>query len=144
MIADRLGASLDELRETYEKAITPRRLEIAAGVVEPGTVGAVRFATVGVIAGRPAIVIEHVNRLASDLAPEWPTAARDGTYRVAIEGEPRLSCELLVGSPEDFSEQGMVATAMRVVNAIPWVCAAAPGVVSALDLGLTTPRHAFS
>jgi len=144
MIADRLGATLDDLRETYEKVVTDRRLEIAAGVVEAGTVGAVRFETIGVIDGRDAIVIEHVNRLAMDLAPAWPSAARDGTYRVEIEGEPRLTCELLVGTPADFSEQGMVATAMRVVNAIPWVCAAEPGVVSALDLGLTTPRYAFS
>jgi hypothetical protein len=144
MIADRLGAKLDGLRETYAKAPTDRRLEIAAGVVDAGTVGAVRFETIGVVDGRDAIVIEHVNRLAADLAPHWPTAARDGTYRVQIEGEPRLSCELLVGSPADFSEQGMVATAMRIVNAIPYVVAAAPGVMSALDLPLTTPRHAFS
>jgi hypothetical protein len=35
----------------------------------------------------------------------------------------------------------MVATAMRMVNAIPYVCDAPPGVVSSLDLPLTTPRH---
>lgn len=144
MIADRLGAKLDGLRETYEKELTDRRLEIAAGVVEAGTVGAVRFETIGVIDGRDAIVIEHVNRLASDLAPRWATAARDGTYRIRIDGDPDLACELLVGSPADFSEQGMVATAMRVVNAIPHVVAAAPGVLSALELPLTTPLHAFS
>ena len=45
--------------------------------------------------------------------------------------------------PGDFSAQGMVATAMRVVNAIPWVCAAPPGLVSSCDLPLTLPRHAF-
>jgi 2,4-diaminopentanoate dehydrogenase len=144
MIADRLGAKLDGLRETYEKELTDRRLEIAAGAVEAGTVGAVRFETIGVIDGRDAIVIEHVNRLATDLAPHWATAARDGTYRIHIDGDPVLACELLVGSPADFSEQGMVATTMRVVNAIPHVVAAAPGIVSALDLPLTTPRHAFS
>ena len=63
-------------------------LEVAAGTIEAGTVGAVRFETIGVVDGRDAIVIEHVNRMASDLAPEWPTARRDGTYRIAIEGDP--------------------------------------------------------
>jgi len=32
---------------------------------------------------------------------------------------------------------------MRIVNAVPYVVAAPPGLVSSLDLPLTTPRHAF-
>jgi len=32
---------------------------------------------------------------------------------------------------------------MRVVNAIPYVVAADPGLLSSLDLPLTLPRHAF-
>ena len=38
----------------------------------------------------------------------------------------------------------MVATAMRVVNAVPYVVAAQPGLLSSVDLPLTIPRHAFS
>jgi hypothetical protein len=56
MIADRLGVELDEIRETYEKVITPERLEVAAGVIEAGTVGAVRFETIGVVNGRGVAV----------------------------------------------------------------------------------------
>jgi hypothetical protein len=93
--------------------------------------------------GRDAIVIEHVNRMAPDLAPEWPTSERDGTYRIVVEGEPGLECELRLGGPDNFSEQGMLATAMRVVNAIPAVCRSAPGLVSAVDLPLTLPVGAF-
>ena len=101
MIADRLGVELDEIRETYEKVDTPRTLEVAAGTIEAGTVGAVRFETIGVVHGRDAIIIEHINRMASDLAPEWPTASRDGTYRIEIEGNPDLTCELTVGTARD-------------------------------------------
>ncbi|HVN38883.1 MAG TPA: dihydrodipicolinate reductase [Myxococcota bacterium] len=143
MVADRLGAKLDRIRETYEKCVTPRRLEVAAGVIEPGTVGAVRFETIGVVEGRDAIAIEHVNRMAPDLAPDWPTASRDGTYRIVFEAEPALSCELQLGGPRDASAQGMIATAMRVVNAIPYVCEAPPGLTSSAELPLTLPRHAF-
>jgi hypothetical protein len=143
MVADRLGAKLDGIRETYEKRVSERRLQVAAGVIEAGTVGAVRFETIGVIDGRDAIVIEHVNRMAPDLAPDWPTAARDGTYRISFDGEPSLTCELALGSPADFSAQGMIATAMRVVNAIPYVCEAGPGIVSSADLPATLPRFAF-
>ncbi|MCU1399305.1 MAG: dihydrodipicolinate reductase [Acidimicrobiales bacterium] len=76
MIADAMGARLDHIHETYERVLTPRRLEVACGVIEAGTVGAVRFETIGVIDGRDAIIVEHVNRMAMDLAPEWPNAAR--------------------------------------------------------------------
>ena len=144
MIADALGVQLDEVRETFERLPTPRRLEVAAGVIEAGTAGAVRMETIGVVGGRDAIVIEHVNRMAPDLAPEWAQAARDGTYRIEIEGNPGLSCELTVGAVETSSAEGMVATTMRVVNAIPYVCDAPPGLVSSLDLPLTLPRHALT
>jgi hypothetical protein len=143
LVADALGVELDEIRETYERVPTPRRLDVACGVIEAGTVGAVRFETIGVVDGRDAVVIEHVNRMAPDLAPDWPTARRDGTYRIEIDGEPSFTCELNVGAPEDFHDQGMIATTMRLVNAVPAVCEAAPGLVSSSDLPLTLPRHAF-
>jgi len=60
-----------------------------------------------------------------------------------IEGNPDLTCELTVGQPATASDDGMVATTMRLVNAIPYVCDAPPGLVSSLDLPLTTPRFAF-
>ncbi len=142
MVADELGVELEEIRETYEKRITDRRLSVAAGTIEAGTVGAVRFETIGVVDGRDAIVIEHINRMAPDLAPDWPTADRDGTYRIVIDGDPSLTCELRLGT-DDSSHDGMVATAMRVVNAIPFVCDAEPGIVTSMDLPLTLPRDAF-
>jgi hypothetical protein len=37
----------------------------------------------------------------------------------------------------------MTATAMRVVNAVPYVVEAAPGLLSSLDLPVTAPRHIF-
>lgn len=144
LVAHALGVELDEVRETYERELTPRRLEVASGIIEEGTVGAIRMETIGVVDGRDAIVIEHINRMAPDLAPQWATAPIDGTYRIAIDGEPSMQCDLVVGSsPETASDEGMVATTMRIVNAIPAVCAAEPGVVSSLDLPLTLPVGAF-
>lgn len=144
MVADHLGARLERIRETYEKRVTERRFEIAAGVIEAGTVAAVRFETIGVVDGRDAIVIEHVNRMAPDIAPDWPTASRDGTYRIQLEGEPTLHCELMLGGPRDFAQQGMVATAMRVVNAIPYIVAAESGLVSSMALPPLVPPSPFA
>jgi len=143
MVADALGVELDGIRETYDRVVTPRRLEVACGVIEEGTVGAVRFETIGVVGGQDAIVIEHVNRMAADLAPDWPTAERDGTYRILVEGSPSMQCELVMGRPGTSSDEGMVATTMRIVNAVPFVCDAPPGLVSSLDLPLTLPADPF-
>jgi hypothetical protein len=143
MVADALGVTLDGIRETYDRVLTPRRLEVACGVIDEGTVGAVRFETIGVVDGQDAIVIEHVNRMAPDLAPEWPTAERDGTYRLMVEGSPSFDCELVLGERGKPYIDGMIATTMRIVNAVPAVCDAAPGLVSSLDLPLTLPVDPF-
>jgi hypothetical protein len=142
MVADHLGVQLDAIRETYDKRVTDKRLEIAAGVIEPGTVAAVRFETIGVVDGRDAIVIEHINRVSNDVAPDWPTA-RDGTYRIVFDGDPSMTCDLQMGTAATFVKDGLVGTAMRVINAIPFVVEAAPGLVTSADLPTTLPRHAF-
>jgi hypothetical protein len=144
MVAEGLGVELEGVRETYEREATPRRLDVASGTVEAGTVGAIRMETIGIVGGRDAIVVEHVNRMAPDLAPHWPTAERDGTYRVLVDGDPSLRCDLVIGAtPESASAEGMVATTMRLVNAVPAVHAAPPGLVSSLDLPLTLPCGAL-
>ena len=92
--------------------------------------------------GRPAIVIEHVTRLRDDVAPDWPQPTGQGCYRIIIEGSPSMQCDLqLVGEDGDENTAGLVATAMRVLNAVPAVCAAPPGVLSTLDLPLVTGHH---
>jgi hypothetical protein len=144
MVAHALGVELDTIRETYDRRVTDRTLEVACGTIEAGTVGAIRMETIGVVDGRDAIVIEHVNRMADDVAPDWPQSARDGTYRIVVEGNPSLQCEMTVGTEVTASADGMVATAMRCVNAIPFVVDAPPGLVSSLDLPLTLPRFAFA
>jgi hypothetical protein len=144
IVADRLGVRLDRIRETYDKRLTDRELSVAAGTIPAGTVGAVRFETIGVVDGRDAIIIEHINRLAPEVAPDWPTSDHPGMYRVMFEGEPSMTCELKLGAAEDFEVHGMVSTAMRIVNAIPAVCDAAPGIWNAADLPLTLPKQAFS
>jgi hypothetical protein len=108
---------------------------------------------IGVVDGREAIVIEHVTRLAPDVAPDWPTLPNALGYRVVITGVPDIDCTMdatlrdrkTAGIEDMTSGAGaMVVTAMRVVNAIPYVIEADPGLVSSVDLPLTIPRHAFS
>ena len=144
LIASALGVELDEIREEFDRVVSDRTFEVACGTIEAGTVGAIRTQAIGVVDGRGAIVIEHVNRMAADLAPEWPTAERDGLYRITIEGDPDIICEMAAGDPQHASPGAMVATAMRVVNAVPYVVDAPSGLVTSLDLPITAPRHALT
>jgi hypothetical protein len=142
MIADALGVEIDEFREVYERVPADRTLEVASGVIEAGTCGAMMIQTIGVVHGRDAIVIEHVNRMAPDLGPEWQTASRDGVYRVEISGNPDIRCDMALGDPSAATAAGMTSTAMRIVNAVHAVVAAPPGLLSSLDLPLTVPQNA--
>jgi hypothetical protein len=148
MVADALGVELDEIRETCEFQPTPRRLDTACGVIEKGTVGAIWAKCIGVVDGQEVIAIEHVDRMADDLALDWPVSrsgGTDGTWRVMIDGEPSFDGEFEVGfqKGENASDQGLLATGMRAVNAIPWVCDADPGIVDALHMPLTSPLGAL-
>lgn len=89
-VAAALGVELDEVRETYERRETPRELVVASGTIPVGTCGAVRMETIGMVGGRDAIVIEHVNRMATDLTPRlarrrprWRLPDRD--RRLAVD-----------------------------------------------------------
>ncbi len=90
-------------------------------------------------AGRPVVVLEHVTRLRDDIAPDWPQPVGHGCYRVTVQGEPNYTLDLqLLGSDGDHNTAGLKATAMRLVNAVPAVIAAKPGLLTALDLPLVT------
>ena len=141
LVADALDVALDEIREVHDRRVAETSFETAVAKVEAGTVAAVRFRVEGWAAGEPVIVAEHVNRVRDDVAPDWPRLAPPKTsgYRVEIAGTPSFACELeLAGDDGDHNTAGITATAARLVNAIPAVCAAPPGLLSALDLPITT------
>ncbi|MFC5748107.1 dihydrodipicolinate reductase [Actinomadura rugatobispora] len=146
LIAAGMGVELDEVRGRLDRALTDREIEVAFGTIAAGTVGAVRTVAGGIVGGREAIVIEHVIRMARHVAPDWPTSDHDATYLVSIEGEPNIDVRLSLGEAEghDAGNSAMKATAMRVVNAVPYVVEAPPGLLSSLDLPITLPRHAFA
>jgi hypothetical protein len=151
-IADGLGVEVSEIREFYDRRLTDRPIETAFGSVAPGTTGAIRFGAIGVVDGREAIVIDHITRLARDVGDDWPIGEGDLAYRIVLEGKPRFDVWVTptlddpaeAGIPDMGSGAGaMLATAMRVVNAVPYVVAAEPGLLRSLEMPLTLPRGAL-
>ncbi|KUH99026.1 dihydrodipicolinate reductase [Mycobacterium sp. IS-3022] len=145
LMAAGLGVEVEEVRGTLDRRRTHRDIEVAFGTIRAGTCGAVSTRAAGVVNGREAIIVEHIIRMARDVAPDWPTSEFDATYRVDIEGEPDIHCAMNLGARQGHAagHAAMTATAMRVVNAIPYVVEAPSGLLSSLDLPNTLPRHAF-
>jgi 2,4-diaminopentanoate dehydrogenase len=140
-LAAGLGVELDEIEEHYERVPAPETFEIPTGTIAEGTQAALRFEVRGKVGDRAPIVLEHVTRLRDDLAPDWPQPTGHGCYRVVVTGEPMYTLDLqLMGTDGDHNTAGLKATAMRLVNAVPAVVAAPPGLLTALDLPLITGR----
>jgi 4-hydroxy-tetrahydrodipicolinate reductase len=138
-IADALDVSLDGITEVFEKAAIDRDVTIPTGTIAAGTQAGLRFEVQGIVGGRPAIVVEHVTRVHDDVAPDWP---KGEGYHITVTGNPTISVEFQMrGTDGDHNTGGLVVTAMRLLNAIPAVCAAAPGMLSVNDLPLIPGRH---
>jgi 2,4-diaminopentanoate dehydrogenase len=135
-----LGIELDEITETYDREPAPEAFDIAAGHIPEGGLAAVQFEIRGMVNGHPAIVVEHVTRLREDLRPDWPQPAQPGgSYRVEIVGEPSYTVDICpTSSKGDHNHAAIVGAAGRIVNAIPAVVAAPPGIRTTLDLPLIT------
>ncbi len=145
LMAEGLGVEVREIRGSLDRRLTQRDIEVAFGTIRAGTCGAVLTRAAGVVDGREAIVIEHIIRMARDVAPDWLSSQHDATYRVDIEGDPDIHCSMTLGDSEGHGagRGAMAATAMRVVNAIRYVVEAPSGLLSSLDLPITLPRHAL-
>ena len=141
LMARALGVELDEITEVVDRRPLDETVETAAmGAFEAGTQGALRFEVQGIVDGEPVIVIEHVTRIHPSCAPDWPSPpdGGDGAHRVIIEGRPRIEINVEATDEGGNRAAGGNATAVgRIVNAIPWLRSADPGLYDALDVPLS-------
>jgi hypothetical protein len=141
-LAAGLGVEVDEIRDSVEQEPAPEDLDVAAGHIAKGTVAALRFQIEGMVNGQPVIVVEHVTRLRADLRPDWAQPAHPGgSYRVEITGEPSYFVDIVPTSRNGGAPYAAIlAAAARIVNSIPDVVDAAPGIRTTLDLPLPTGK----
>lgn len=136
MVADGLGATLDRLETKLETALAEIDLNTAAGVVKAGTVAGQHWTWSGFIGDKARLVHETVWRMHASVAPEWAV----GKHSVRIEGSPGMHLEF----DADYVTDGLEATAMHAVNAIPLVVDAQPGIRTFLDLPWIMGRGVLS
>jgi len=139
LLAQGLGVTLDRIEAWHERRPAEHSFDTPIGHVAQGTMAGLRFEVRGIVGGKPRIVVEHVTRLHDDVAPDWPQSK--GGYKVIISGVPRMEVSLdMADEHGDHAVGGVVLTATRLVNAIPAVCQAGPGLLTALDLPMVTGR----
>ena len=139
LVARGLGVELDDITESVERRALHTDVTNAMGLFEKGTQGGLRFEVVGLVGGVPRIVVEHVTRIHPSVAPDWPSPADGGAgaHKVVLEGRPRI--EVTVEATDEGGNRaagGNATAAARLVNAIPWLRTAGPGVYDALDVPL--------
>jgi 2,4-diaminopentanoate dehydrogenase len=151
-LAAGLGMRIDDIAENVERVATETAFDTPTGHIAAGTIAAMRSTLTGFVGGKATLIVDHVTRMHDDIAPHWPQphisipprdfghpgASGRGVYRVEIEGSPSIRCELEFAENHDHDLGARMAGAARMVNAIPAVYAAAPGLLSALDLPLIT------
>ncbi|HEU4361966.1 MAG TPA: dihydrodipicolinate reductase [Mycobacterium sp.] len=150
MILDGLGFAdsreKPDIRTIHESAVATAPIDSPIGVIEPGRVAAQRFHWEAVAGGHVLVRI-GVNWLMGpdNLDPDWSFGSDGPRFEMEVHGDPGCYVTIHGWHPESVAaglvrNAGIVATAAHCVNSIPYVCAAPPGVRTALDLPLIAGR----
>ncbi|TDC57417.1 dihydrodipicolinate reductase [Actinomadura sp. KC345] len=132
-LAEALSMPLDSLEADGEVATAPHTFRIAAGEIEAGTVAAQRITVSGIRNGRAVLRFRASWYCTTDLEPAWDV--RGTGWRIAVEGDAPLDVDLRFPvSPDRMAETTPGYTAHRAVNAVPYVCAAEPGIRTTAEL----------
>jgi hypothetical protein len=146
LVARTLGLELDGLVESFERRALDENVHNQLGEFSKGTLGAFRFELKGMVDGNPAIVVEHVTRICEDIAPEWrrPNDGSAGAHVVVITGRPDIEVSVVADDEGKGRANGANATlAGRLVDAIPHVVAAAPGLLDAVQVPIGVGRGRY-
>jgi hypothetical protein len=133
-LADVLEVEIEEFRTTHDTDSVGRDIETGFGIVKAGTAAVVHFELQALKQGRPFLTLEHVDTVLpnfTEAGSQWSRPkAPDSSYRIEVEGDPAISLEFQNGASSSIC-------ATPVINAIPAVVAAPPGLVGPLDV----PRY---
>ncbi|MBW8482314.1 NAD(P)H-dependent amine dehydrogenase family protein [Actinomadura parmotrematis] len=145
-MAELLGTALDGVRCEVAFAHATKDLDLPGRPVAAGTVAGLDVRWIGTAGGADAVEAHVRWTVTPDLDPAWDVAM---AYLVEVRGHPQINLRVEVlpqdmasMSLEDMLAIGSVITAMPVVNAIPDVVAARPGIVTYADLPAQAAPHA--
>ncbi|HEX9832632.1 MAG TPA: hypothetical protein VGA66_06010 [Mycobacterium sp.] len=125
-----VGVQFDAVESGVDVAPASRDLDIAVGKVAKGTVAGDRYWVNGIVDGRVLMRVE-IYWLVEPGVMGWPAPADRYQWQIEIEGRPSVRMVLdalpsLNGEGETY-DPGFYGTMATAINAIPYVCAAEPG-----------------
>ena len=139
-IADFVGVTIDAFEESWETATVGDDYETAAfGMASAGKTAATRWTVTGMVKGSPFLVYQKILRLHEEAGKDWPApilgkAGPGVTQKISVTGSPNIREELhRFGGPS--------GTPIIAVNAIPFVCSAAPGIILQQNIPTFPPRY---
>jgi hypothetical protein len=140
LVAKALNLPLDRIDVAGVTANARERFLLPGGTpIEQGTVAAQRITVSGMRNGK-AIIHYRLNWYCTTNVDENWDLRRSG-WRVLIEGETPIDVSVSFPvAPDRISPAMAGITAYRVINAVPYVCAAAPGIRTTADLPNIVPR----
>jgi hypothetical protein len=145
LVADALGVELDDIVCEAEYARTTEDLDLGSWTIPAGCVAGLAASWQGRVGDRTVVELNVRWKKGRTLDPDWPI--QEG-YLIEVAGRPTVRTRLEILPPPDFEAStfadfmvlGMIMTAMPAVNAIPYVVAAPPGIVTYTGLPLPLPR----
>ena len=144
MMADALGVQLD--RMTFDVTFTEATGDTDLGFmrIPAGTVGGVMGYHRGWVGERNVVSVGFNWTMGDHVVPPKPLAHG---HVIQVFGVPNMRTVLHCLPPAEWTEEGfmglgMIYTAMPVTNAVPYVVAAPPGIVTLADLPPITGRMA--
>jgi 2,4-diaminopentanoate dehydrogenase len=141
MMADALGVEVDEMTFDVEFTATTGHDDLGFMEIPEGTVGGVMGYHRAWSGGRNVVSVGFNWTMGTHVTP--PKPLQHG-HVIQVFGVPNMRTVLHCLPPKDWTEGfmdlGMIYTAMPVTNAIPYVVAAEPGIVTLADLPPITAR----
>jgi hypothetical protein len=141
MLAEVLGAELDDVVLEQDLVVATRDNHIRTGVIPKGTVCGQRYRWLGRQAGKTRVEVDCLFTVGQEYPEHWPQIERG--FTVVIEGMPSIRAHLhFTASFEQEMPMEAVAkasdttTAMLAVNAIPNLCEAPAGILTPPQVGL--------
>jgi hypothetical protein len=140
-----LGVEAYEARCSVETAVATRDLHIPGRPIAAGTIAGLDVRWEALVGGTPVIEIHQRWVMGKDIEPAWKVAHG---YSAEVEGDPKVRLQLSILPAGDLSKLGVAEmraiglriTALPLVEAIPAVCAAPPGIRTYADLPLVAAR----
>jgi 4-hydroxy-tetrahydrodipicolinate reductase len=138
-LADAIGLPCEQFVARGELAAARHDKKIAAGLIPAGSVGATRITIEGLHQGKVVLRFRANWYCTDDIAEDW--GLRESGWKVCTEGDTPLEVNITYPvSEDDYAMFTPGLTAHRPVNAIPIVCAAAPGIRTTFDMAQVIPK----